>query len=129
MKDLLATIRTLAWVALIAAIYQELKKPAAERTWHGKVGGLIPYDLRVPTVERVKAAYWDPESDQVFTDKVIGVGWAVNVPVLIRKLNEASRQYSDMATTIREGAQRWMPSGARPGDGTRNDDDDDGHAL
>ncbi|HEX9437211.1 MAG TPA: hypothetical protein VGA16_08665 [Candidatus Limnocylindria bacterium] len=116
---LLRTIRTLAWVALIAAIYQELKKPPAERTWHGKVGGLIPYDFRVPTVEKIRSAYWDPTSDTLFSDHVIGVGWAVNIPVLIRKLNEASRQYADATASVREGISQRFPQGGarRPGNG------------
>ncbi|MBI2324554.1 MAG: hypothetical protein HYY42_06200 [Chloroflexi bacterium] len=119
---LIRTIRTLAWVALIAAVYQELKKPPAERTWHGKVGGLIPYDFRIPTVERVRSAYWDPTSNTVFTDRVVGVGWAVNIPALIRKLNEASRQYADVTTSMREriGQRTMQASGHRPGDGQAN---------
>ncbi len=119
MMDLFRTIRTLAWIALIAAIYQEMKKPPAERTWHGKVGGFVPYDFRIPTIERIRMAYWDPTSDRVFTDRVIGVGWAVNIPVLIRKLNEASRQYAEVTTSMREGIARRVPqaSGRRPGDG------------
>jgi hypothetical protein len=119
MKDLLGTIRTLAWIALIAAIYQELRKPPAERTWHGKVGGMIPYDFRMPTLERVKTAYWDPSSNTVFTEKVIGVGWAVNIPVLIRKLNEAAAQYSQVSRQVRDEVSRYVPqmSGRRPGDG------------
>lgn len=118
MIDLIRTIRTLAWIALIAAIYQELKKPPAERTWQGKVGGTIPYDFRIPTIERVRSAYWDPTSDTIFSDRVIGVGWAVNIPVLIRKLNEASRQYADATASVREEISRRVPQGARrPGDG------------
>jgi hypothetical protein len=117
--DLIRTIRTLAWIALIAAIYQELKKPPAERTWHGKVAGFVPYDFRIPTVERIRSAYWDPASDRIFTDRVIGVGWAVNIPVLIRKLNEASRQYADVTSSMRENISRRVPqsSARRPGDG------------
>ena len=42
--------------------------------------GSVPYDFRVPTFERFRDAYWDPDTDRVFTDKVIGVGWAVNIP-------------------------------------------------
>jgi len=114
---LIRTIRTLAWVALIAAIYQELKKPPAERTWHGKVGGFIPYDFRIPTIERIRSAYWDPASDTILTDRVIGVGWAVNIPALIRKLNEASRQYAGVTTSMREGISQRMQAGRRPGDG------------
>lgn len=119
MKDLIGTIRTLGWVALIAAIYQELRKPPAERTWHGKVGGLIPYDFRVPTLERVRAAYWDPSSDTIFTERVLGVGWAVNIPVLIRKLQQAAEQYAVVSRQVRDEVSRYVPqmSGRRPGNG------------
>ncbi len=119
MKDLIGTIRTLGWVALIAAIYQELRKPPAERTWHGKVGGLIPYDFRVPTLERVRAAYWDPSSDTIFTERVVGVGWAVNIPVLIRKLQQAAEQYAVVSRQVRDEVSRYVPqmSGRRPGNG------------
>src|SRR5437868_3244427 len=34
----------------IAAVLQEVKKPAEEREWHGIVAGFIPYDLRPPTM-------------------------------------------------------------------------------
>ena len=118
MKDLMNTVRTLAWAALIAAIYQELHKPPAERTWHGKVGGVIPYDFRVPTVERMRAAYWDPASDRVFTEQVIGVGWSVNVPVLIRKLQQAAEQYATVSQQVRDEVSRYVPQmSRRPGDG------------
>ncbi len=95
MKDLAGLIRLLFWASLGAAVYQELRKPPEERAWHGKVGGVIPYDFRMPTLERLREAYWDPESDRIFTDKVIGVGWAVNIPVAMRKLNEIASQYVD----------------------------------
>ena len=118
MKDLVGTVRTLAWAALIAAIYQELRKPPAERTWHGRVGGVIPYDFRVPTVDRVRAAYWDPSTDRVFTDHVIGVGWAVNIPVLIRKLQQAAEQYATVSQQVRDEVSRYVPQmSRRPGNG------------
>ncbi len=119
MKDFIRTIRTLAWVAVIAAIYQELKKPPAERTWHGRVAGAIPYDFRIPTPERIRSAYWDPSSDTVFTDKVVGVGWAVNIPVLMRKLNATMDQYAGVSRSMREEIARHVPqmSGRRPGNG------------
>jgi len=64
---------------VVAAVATELAKPEEERTWHGKVGGVVPYDFRPPTWERIRSAYWNPESDQLFTDRVFGVGWAVNL--------------------------------------------------
>jgi hypothetical protein len=70
----------------IVAIVQELLKPPEERTWHGSVFGFIPYDFRPPTFERVRDAYWNTNDTRVFTSKVIGVGWAVNIPALFRFL-------------------------------------------
>jgi hypothetical protein len=107
MNDMVKLFRTLAWIALVAAIYQELKKPPEERTWHGRVAGSIPYDFRIPTFERVRDAYWAPESDRIFSDKVVGVGWAVNIPTAARKLSEIVSQYADASAKLR----RHRPDG------------------
>ena len=64
---------------VVAAVATELAKPEAERTWHGRVFGLVPYDFRPPTWERIRTAYWNPDSEQLFSDRVFGVGWAVNL--------------------------------------------------
>lgn len=106
MGDLVKLARMLVWATVAAAIYQELRKPPAMRTWHGKVGGLIPYDFRIPTIERLRRAYWDPDSDVVFSEHVWGVGWAVNIPVFMRKFGATVRQYADAS---REAAERLRP--------------------
>src|SRR5712691_5487408 len=64
---------------VVAAIATELSKPESERTWHGRVGGVVPYDFRPPTWERIRNAYWNPDSDRLFSDRVFGVGWAINL--------------------------------------------------
>jgi hypothetical protein len=64
---------------VVAAVATELSKPEEERTWHGLVWGVVPYDFRPPTWERIREAYWNPESDRLFSDRVFGVGWAVNL--------------------------------------------------
>lgn len=84
-KDL---VRLVGMALVTAAIVQELKKPEEERTWHGRVGGFVPYDFRMPTMERIRESYWNPEDPRVFTDRVIGVGWAVNIPTVARKIRE-----------------------------------------
>ncbi len=94
MKDLVGLLRAAIWLAFFGALYQELKKPAEERTWHGKVAGVVPYDFRVPDLQRLKQAYWDPDSDVLFTEKVVGLGWSVNLPVAIRKLSLIAQQYA-----------------------------------
>lgn len=106
MKDLVRLARFLVWASVAAAIYQELRKPPEARTWQGKVAGVVPYDFRVPTPERLRDAYWNPESDIVFSENVWGVGWAVNVPVLARRLVQTARQYVESS---REAAERLRP--------------------
>ncbi|MDQ6722314.1 MAG: hypothetical protein M3003_16190 [Candidatus Dormibacteraeota bacterium] len=64
---------------VVAAVATELAKPEAERTWHGRVLGVVPYDFRPPTWERFRSAYWNPASDSLFSDRVFGVGWAINL--------------------------------------------------
>ncbi len=111
MRDLIGTARTLFWVALIAASYQELRKPPEERTCHGRVLGSIPYDFRVPTLDRLREAYWDPETDRVFSERVFGVGWAVNIPVAARKISEIVSHYADASARLRADAQSKLRRG------------------
>lgn len=86
LNDLVWTVRTLAVLTVAAAIYRELRLPPEERTWHGRLFGVIPYDFRLPTLGRLREAYWNTDSDQVFTDRPLGVGWAVNLPPLLRRV-------------------------------------------
>jgi hypothetical protein len=79
--------------------YQELQKPREERTWHGRVAGLVPYDFRLPTAERVREAYWNPDEPRIFTDRVLGIGWAINLYSLLQVLSELMAK---LQTTIRE---------------------------
>ena len=73
----------LAWVASLtlveSALLQELRKPPEQRSWHGRIAGLIPYDLRPPRVERITRAWWNPEDERVFTSQAFGIGWSVNL--------------------------------------------------
>jgi len=64
---------------VVAAVATELSKPEEERTWNGRVFGYVPYDFRMPTWERIRESYWNPDSDRLFSDRVFGVGWAVNL--------------------------------------------------
>jgi hypothetical protein len=79
-------IRTAVVGAVLGALYTELRKAPEERTWNGKLLGVIPYDFRIPTLERLRQAYWNPKSPKLFTDRPFGVGWSVNIPTLLRRL-------------------------------------------
>jgi hypothetical protein len=112
-KDLYRLARTAVWLAFFGALYQELKKPDAERTWNGKVAGVVPYDFRLPTFERLREAYWNPESDQIFSERVFGVGWAVNIPVAARRVAALVDQYADASRSLRGPKSLKKRSSAR----------------
>ena len=82
--------RRLGWVVplglVAAAVAQELRKPAGERTWQGRVAGVVPYDLRPPSVDRYRRAWWDPDNPRLVTGTAFGVGWDLNVGRVVRLL-------------------------------------------
>ena len=80
-----AKLAVAAGVALVgAAVLTELRKPAGTRDWHGRIAGALPYDFRPPAPARIRAALWDPASDQLFTPHAFGVGWSLNFARLAR---------------------------------------------
>jgi hypothetical protein len=83
-----AFTKWLGWSLAAAAIAKELRKPPGERSWHGRVAGFVPYDFRMPTVERMRASWWNPDDERIFTDQVFGVGWAVNVGRVVRLIKD-----------------------------------------
>ena len=68
-----------AMVAVLAgvAVVQQLRRPQAERTWHGKVLG-VPYDFRRPTLARLREKWWNRDGP-LFTPHTFGVGWSLNL--------------------------------------------------
>ena len=69
----------IAFAMLISALRREISKPAAERTWQGKVWQVVPYDFRLPTWARVRERMWAPDRPGLMTPNVFGVGWTVNL--------------------------------------------------
>jgi len=105
--------RFTAFGLVVAAVATELTKPEEERTWEGRVFGLVPYDFRPPTWKRIRDAYWNPESDHLFSDRVFGVGWAVNLyraktlmEDAYRRLMGAEESVSIRMTVRSEGSTR-----------------------
>jgi hypothetical protein len=85
-RDFFWLLRMLVLAAVAGAIYTELRKPPEERTWHGRLFGVVPYDFRPPSLEQLRLAYWNPHSPRIFTDRPLGVGWAINIPTALRRL-------------------------------------------
>ena len=73
----------------VIAIVQELRKAPEERAWHGKVGGVVPYDFRRPTVHRLRDTYWNPEGP-IISSRAWGVGWAPNLGAIKNMLGPRS---------------------------------------
>ena len=84
--DLIWLLRVAVLGAVAGALYTELRKPPEQRTWNGKLLGFVPYDFRVPSLEQLRSAYWNPRSPKIFTARPLGVGWAINIPTLLRRL-------------------------------------------
>ena len=46
---------------------------------HGRILGLVPYDLRVPTLARTRERVWNAGDERFFVPTVFGAGWTVNL--------------------------------------------------
>jgi hypothetical protein len=68
----------------VASVVREVRLPADERAWHGALFGFIPYEWRLPTLARVRDAFWRPDSPKLFQPTVFGVGWSINLAALAR---------------------------------------------
>ncbi len=83
--DVVTALRLLTAVLSIVAVLKELRRPQEERTWHGALGGFVPYDLRMPTLERTKSTLWNPDG-AIVVSRVFGVGWSINFGAIVAKL-------------------------------------------
>jgi uncharacterized membrane protein len=73
-------VRTL-WIAIAGAAVVDAIR---HHRMHGELVGFIPYDFRMPTLERAKERTWNPRSSRILTPTTFGVGWSVNLGRLAR---------------------------------------------
>ena len=90
---------TVAGLLLVASVVQEVRTPREQRTWHGLLLGFVPYDLRPPTLRRLKDLLWNPASHRLFTGRVCGVGWSVNLHEAWLRLRAAAGGAAPAAAT------------------------------
>jgi hypothetical protein len=76
-------IRLVTIALAVTAVVKEMRTPPADRTWHGVVARYVPYDLRAPTVARVRERMWSPESEHLINPRVFGIGWTLNAGRLV----------------------------------------------
>lgn len=75
MRRLAFLVATLALIAFAATRRQKV----------GIWGG-IPYDWRRPTPAVIRERFWNPADARIFTPKVFGWGWSINIPALLQRL-------------------------------------------
>jgi len=77
-------VRLVAFGLVLAALIDQLRRDPEERTWEGSVAGIVPYDFRMPTLERARSRWWNTDDDRLFVPQVFGVGWTINLARLAR---------------------------------------------
>ena len=81
-------VRLVAIGLVVAAVVKELRTPADQRTWHGVVAGFVPYEFRVPTLDRMRERWWNPHNEHLLVPHVFGVGWTLNVGRVVSLVQE-----------------------------------------
>ncbi len=84
--------RIVVIVLVALAVRDQLRLPPEERTWHGRIGGRIPYDFRPPTKERILAAFWNKDTSQILVPQPFGVGWTINLYPLLHPQTAQNQQ-------------------------------------
>jgi hypothetical protein len=91
MDDFRKVIKWTAIALAAVAILNQLRRPSEERTWEGTVVGFVPYDFRMPTIERARSRWWNPDEPRLFVPQVFGLGWTVNFARLVGLLRDTAR--------------------------------------
>jgi hypothetical protein len=89
-RSVLRRLATGAAIALlIVAIFEQLRRPHAERTWRGRLLGFVPYSFRVPTMADIRDTFWNPANPNVLTGRLFGIGWTFNLYRIWRIIRSA----------------------------------------
>jgi hypothetical protein len=105
-RRLRRAMRLIALGLMVAAVTRELSLPRERRRWEGRLLG-IPYSFRLPTPARILRAYWNPSDPRLFTDRVFGVGWSIN---LARARPLMERGFRKLAGTTPAASLQASPS-------------------
>lgn len=82
-----------------AAVSQQLDKAPEERTWKGTIAG-VPYNFNMQEWIDVAGEYWNPNSDEILTPHVIGMGWGVNFAALKARAEQLLDNAQDLTTNL-----------------------------
>lgn len=68
-------------LALAGLAWRALRRGELEGTWLG-----VPYDLRPPTLDRLRQRFWNRDDPRLLTPHLFGWGYSINVYELGRRL-------------------------------------------
>jgi hypothetical protein len=77
-------VKLVAFGLVVAALIDQFRRDPEDRTWEGSVAGIVPYDFRMPTLERARSRWWNTDDDRLLVPQVFGVGWTINLAQLVR---------------------------------------------
>lgn len=80
----------------IAAVTQELRRPKADRSWHGRIAR-VPYDFRAPTPRRLLRRSWAPDDARIIVPRAFGVGWGINFASALAAVKRSRASYAGTA--------------------------------
>jgi hypothetical protein len=80
-EDRVRNVVRRAWAVLVAAAIVDAVR---KQRLHGELFGFVPYDFRVPDVDRARRRTWNPDSSRVLAPTTFGVGWSVNLGRIAR---------------------------------------------
>ena len=77
----LAVLRSVGAAFVVATIVYAIRTKQAEGRFL-----LVPYDFRVPTLQRIRDSLWNPDDPRLFAPRAFGIGWSVNLYRVLRYL-------------------------------------------
>ena len=66
---------------IVAAVHAYRTKQSHGRYYN------VPFEFRIPTIERAKNRVWNPNDRRLFNPNIFGVGWTLNFHEAARRLN------------------------------------------
>ena len=74
--------------------------------YYGKILGLIPYDVRPPSLARLRERLWNPRDERFLVPTFFGVGWTVNLRSAPRHPVQALAVAALVLWRLRKGRDR-----------------------
>ena len=82
MRRTMSLWRTAVMLFTIAAAVHAYRTKQSQGRYYN-----VPFEFRIPTIERAKKRVWNPSDRRLFTPNIFGVGWTLNLHEAARRLN------------------------------------------